>query len=75
MVRDNTIYYVHENYARRLANRRFRGGLVLGMLIMATLPVFKAFAKQISSNYIHISELKDLHEEENEPDLTDDDFV
>lgn len=41
MTRDNDVFYVHEKYARRLGNRRFIGGLILGGLIVFTTPFYK----------------------------------
>lgn len=46
MTRDRSIYYVNEGYARRLASRKFAGGVVLGALIMWTWCEYRDLRKE-----------------------------
>ena len=77
MARNRTEYFVHEGYARRLGNRRFVGGLILGMLITWTLPAFKLWRKACDDRYVR-KENYDISKTEDETSeeitFTDEDF-
>lgn len=53
MAREKDYFYVHEDYARRLGNQRFRRGLLLGIVIMYQLAniAFKYYKKDLKAKY------------------------
>lgn len=68
-------FMIHEIYARRMANRRFVAGVVVGAVCMFFTPMFKTMknaCKKIDEVVFQVAE-----EEENDTDDTysPDDFV
>ena len=41
-MKEKDMFYVHEAYARKMANNRFIAGMFLGGLIVWTMPIYKA---------------------------------
>ena len=73
---NHNAYYVHEGYARKLGNRRFVGGMLLGMAIMWTLPAFKYFCKRFNDKYDELKKQDDKSEEPGEKiEFSEEDFM